>query len=68
MTAKFDAFKAELIALCDKHGVQLSTSMYDSIEVRNRIPFSTGAGDEAIYLDCIEDATGDTEDAEAAAR
>lgn len=33
MTAKFDAFEAELRALCRKHGVILTTEMYDALEV-----------------------------------
>ena len=30
---QFEEFKKELIALCIKHGVCITTSMYDAIEV-----------------------------------
>jgi hypothetical protein len=50
MSAKYDSFKAELIALCEKHGVQLATSGYDKIQVWN-----LEAGDSPIYGDDLED-------------
>ena len=33
MNEKFESFKRDLIQLCNKHGVTLSTSGYDYIEV-----------------------------------
>lgn len=35
MSAKFDRFRDELITLCQKHHVQLSTSMYDSMQAHD---------------------------------
>jgi hypothetical protein len=55
MSAKFDKFKAALIALCDEHGVMLATSEYDIIQVWDR-----GAdidNKEAIYGGQLEDRT-----------
>lgn len=44
MTAKFYAFVADLKDLCVKHGVQLSTTMYDSIVVND-----LADGDPVLY-------------------
>jgi hypothetical protein len=52
MTAKFDRFKADLVALCEKHDVMIATSGYDSFTVWDRDP-----RDEAIYQDAINDET-----------
>ncbi len=52
MTTKFDRFKADLIALCEKHDVMIATSGYDSITVWDRDP-----RDEAIHQDDIDDET-----------
>jgi hypothetical protein len=52
VTAKFDAFKDELIALCDKHGVRLDASLFDSICVWDKM-----SDEEAISQDILEDRT-----------
>lgn len=33
MTGKYQAFMYEYIALCEKHGVVIQASMYDSLEL-----------------------------------
>ena len=48
---KFELFKAELIALCKKHGVQISAG-YAAIEVLDLVD-----GDDPIFGDAIIDAT-----------
>lgn len=45
-TPKFDLFYEELVMLLDKHKVQLSTTLYDGIEVHDR-----KEGDPPIYCD-----------------
>lgn len=45
--ARFEKFKAALEALCIEHGVTISTSGYDSLQV---LPI----GNEPIYADRIE--------------
>lgn len=45
----FEKFKAELIALCEKHGVQLATSGYDSLDVWRLQP-----GDEILYSGLVD--------------
>lgn len=45
----FEKFEAELIALCEKHGVQLATSGYDSIEVWRR-----ESGEEPLYSGLVD--------------
>lgn len=52
MSERFDAFKAELIALLDRHGLMLSSSLYDPPRISER-----GDGEQAIYQDCLEDGT-----------
>ncbi len=54
MTKKFDAFKTELEALCKKHDVLLSTSLYDTIVAYDADPPHSPAG---IHCDAIEDGT-----------
>lgn len=51
MSAKFDSFKADLIALCQKHGVTLGPSGYETLEVWDR------AGSEDVLYAGIVDET-----------
>ena len=52
MTAKFDAFKAALEALCREHRVTLASSLYDSPAV-----FDMDDDDEPIHQDDLLDKT-----------
>lgn len=52
MATKFEAFREELIALCIKHQVTLSTTGYDFPAV-----FDMGENKEPIHHDCLEDCT-----------
>lgn len=51
MTAKFDAFKKALEALCVEHGVQLAPDKYDTLQVWDLSP-----GDQPLPDD-LEDQT-----------
>lgn len=53
MTVKFDEFEKALEELCESHGVQISASAYDSIQV-----WDLEDGDEFIYSG-LEDRTKD---------
>ncbi len=55
MTKKFEAFKAELEALCKKHDVVIATSDYDSIVISDPVPPHWPAG--LAPSDRIEDNT-----------
>ena len=50
--SKYDGFLMALRALCRMHGVQISTSGYDSLVVSD-----LREGDDPIYQDHIEDGT-----------
>lgn len=52
MTAKFDSFVSALRDLCREHGVALSTTMYDGIQVWDLKP-----GAEPLHVNGIEDET-----------
>lgn len=52
MTTKFDAFVADLEALCRKHQVHLSASMYDCLQV-----WDLAEGEEPITSAGIDDRT-----------
>jgi hypothetical protein len=51
--SKFDRFVAALEALCREHQVQLCTSGYDGLDVKD-----LAAGEEPVYCAGIEDKTG----------
>lgn len=52
MTAKLDAFKAELIELCKKHRVMLGSVLYDSPAI-----FDMDDRNQAIFYDDLVDRT-----------
>lgn len=52
MSQQFDAFVADLRALCLKHGVTLSSSGYDGLQV-----WPLRFGDDPIHQGVIEDCT-----------
>lgn len=52
VTTKFDAFKADLVALCARHRVMLGSSLYDAPAV-----YDMKDSGEAIYADQLEDRT-----------
>lgn len=52
MTAKFDRFKAALVALCEQHGVVIGSELYDCPAVWDRIDH-----EEVIHQDCLRDMT-----------
>lgn len=57
MTKQIDtaAFKAELEALCEKHGVYLTTTLYDFIQVYRRHPSEDGPVNWADDWDQVSD-------------
>ena len=52
MGAKFEAFKAELLALCEKHEVELGVALDGVISV-----FDASADSQHIEIKCLFDGT-----------
>ena len=57
MRKKFESFKADLIDLCRKHRVVISTTGYDAISVRDADTDRQEEAEFPIHADYIEDNT-----------